>query len=1151
MQHERWAMTGHSMAQAAGAIGDNLYRTAGAYAITAALAAGAASSLAGDAAASSTKAAFGLALMIPFVVLAAVAGRIADRCAKHRVVLVARLVEIPIGIIGGLGVVLASPTLLLVAMSLLGIQSALSGPSRYALIPELVAHEQLAVANGRFQAVTSAAILAGTGLAMVADPNVLHGTWLAPLAGGWAVLSVGMAVAVAGIVGALMIPAQPARGSGSLLAGTWRFWSPLAALRKRDDQASLWGTAMTQSGFWMVGAVVQIALSGIAVHQFQLGELGNAGLAVALGVGVMAGALLVPKLHQRSHPHALPIIGMLLTSSALLLGISSGSLSGLVVGLLLAGIGGACWVVPCTIRLQEAAPIARRGEVIAAANLLNCVGIVVALAVLLAVSAAGWLGSSQQIQLTAWLSLSITLVLAYRQRMALLAWLLGRLIRLVYRLRITGLEHLPREGGCVVVANHVSLADGPVLFAALPRPIKALVYGPWTRAIGIGPVLRAMGAIPIDSERGARALTEALAAATEAAANGEVVVIFAEGKLSRSGALHRFQRGIERVARRAEVPIVPCWIGDLHGAVVSRAKHRRRPTIGHPIALRFGAPLPPTTSAAEVRDHVTALSFADATARAERNTLTLGRATLRRAKRHPFRTAVVDAGGSLNRLMLAAIARCLATKLNLPRDEQRVGVLLPPGRGGALVNLALALQGRTAVNLNHTVGADGLETMVRLAGLKRVITAKLYRRRIDIEAIGDTEIVDLEDVLPAIPKWRILLSAAVTWLSPSRWLDHATPDDIACLVFSSGTTGDPKGVQLSHRQLLANMNACVAHLQLTPDHETLLNALPLFHSFGLCTGTWLGLTSGFTVAGHPDPTDAAGLGKLCQATAADFMISTPTFARAYLRRLEPEAMASLRLAVVGAEKCPADLRVAFLERFGCQLLEGYGCTELAPVASVNVPDTDLAPHKETGTREGSVGRALPGIEIITIDPDSHEVLPRGETGLLVVRSPGRMAGYLGRDDLTEAAFVHDGYNTGDVGYLDEDGFIFITGRLARFAKIGGEMVPLERVQETLLDGLAADREAAGIDLDSQTASLAIAAVPDQRRGERLVVLHTGLTHDAATIVGWAEPLPALFRPRGGDVHQVDALPTTGTGKLDLRALNALARAVANGDAVPT
>lgn len=525
--------------------------------------------------------------------------------------------------------------------------------------------------------------------------------------------------------------------------------------------------------------------------------------------------------------------------------------------------------------------------------------------------------------------------------------------------------------------------------------------------------------------------------------------------------------------------------------------------------------------------------FDEAQARTAADRRSIGAEFLRQVRRGPRRVAVRDFRGQMSRLRLAAVALTLIPLLELDTDEERVGVVLPAGQGGALVNLALALDGRSSVNLNHTTGAAQLERMCQLAGIRTVLTSRLYLERIGEPALPG-RLVLAEDLIPRLDKKRVLFNMLRVLLLPPARLDKGRPDQVFTIIFSSGTTGDPKGVQITHRQLLYNCDAVVAHLELFPDRDVVVSPLPLFHSFGLIPGLWMGLLSGLPVAGQADPRDGKLLGELIQAAGGTILISTPTFARGYMRRVGAEQLTTLRLAVVGAERCPAELKQSFREAFGTELLEGYGCTELSPAAAVNTPQAN---------RDGTVGRPLPGIEVLTMDPETRELLPPGQEGLLVVRSPGRMLGYLNRPDLTEAAFVHGGYDTGDMGHVDADGFVTITGRLARFAKIGGEMVPLDNVEAALQAAL----EAA---YPGDAGQVAVAAVASERRGERLVVLHTSLPCSPEELLAAVDSLPALFKPRAADFYAVEAIPELGTGKRDLGAVKRLAVALAHDEAKP-
>jgi acyl-[acyl-carrier-protein]-phospholipid O-acyltransferase/long-chain-fatty-acid--[acyl-carrier-protein] ligase len=359
-----------------------------------------------------------------------------------------------------------------------------------------------------------------------------------------------------------------------------------------------------------------------------------------------------------------------------------------------------------------------------------------------------------------------------------------------------------------------------------------------------------------------------------------------------------------------------------------------------------------------------------------------------------------------------------------------------------------------------------------------------------------------------------------------------TPDSLATVIFSSGSTGVPKGIMLSHYNIVSNVDAVLEVFDLG-SADRIIGILPFFHSFGFMGTIWLPLLAGCGVVYHPVPTDAKGIGELVHKYKGTFLLSTPTFCGTYLRKCTREQFASLRFVVVGAEKLRDPLRKEFRETFGIELLEGYGCTELSPVVAINTPDVQDGREFQVGNRPGTVGLPIPGVAARVVDPDSGAVLPAGEAGMLEITGPNRMLGYLKQPQKTAEAF-HDGwYVTGDIASIDEDGFIKITDRLARFSKIGGEMVPHVKIEEV-------------VSALTGNAACAVTGIPDERKGERLALLYTAQGVAPAEL--WRRlsetDLPKLWIPKQTDMHPVEALPLLGTGKVDLRAVRALAAELA-------
>jgi len=1075
----------------------------------------------------------GLAFMLPFLLMAPLAGSLGDRWAKHRLIRWLRVADVPICLLGGWAMAVAfaggGVVPIIATLVCLGVVSAFFAPVKLAVIPELVEERRLASANSALAAATLVAIIAGQCLAMALDPGRYsdgHRT-SGPLL---MLLVICTGLCALGVIGAWRVPVLPAAAPRTPLAMPWAVVGQLRALGRVPG---LWAPALGLAGFWSLAIAASINLTPLLDRVYHLDLIGIGVLQITLTIGIVAGSLVAPLLMHARFTAGAPVTGALIAGLALAMAGWHAGHGGGVVGfailLFVTGFGAGLWEIPLTVLVQSRTPGGERNQLMSAVNVLGVLGMVLTTGVLLALPFVGVpLTHAPDLFVAIGLVTVVLATLAGAHWFNLSAsWVLATLLRLAYRVRTSGAERFPMTGGCLVVCNHLSYVDGLILGAALPRPARFLVYRSYVQMPVVGAFLRAYGVIPVASEDRRRALIAAIEAAIATAKAGGVVAIFPEGKLTRSGHMDSFQRGMERIARGAGVPVVPAHLHGLWGTITSRARQRSWPRPRRPVGLRVGAPLPSDVDAATARSEVMSLAYEAAQDQTDRDPRSLGRVFLAAVRRHPRRLAIRDAQGTLTYVKLAGIAWRLLPLLELAADEERVGVLLPPGRAGTIVNVALALAGRTAVNLNHTAGAAQVERMCQIAGVRTVITASLYLRRIGDPVVPGRRVL-VEELLPRLKPLHVLLAMAKLLALPLGLIDRTPADRAAAIIFSSGSTGDPKGVLLTHRQILANCRAVADALHLDGDRDVLLSPLPLFHSFGLVPGLWLGLALGLPVAAHPDPTDGKMLGELAVAAGATFLISTPTFVRGWMRRIEPAQFKTLRLAVVGAERCPVDLKEAFKERYGADLLEGYGCTELGPVVACNLPTVVNDGVTEVHSRDGSVGRPLPGIHVVAIDPATHAVLPAGGEGLLVVRSPARMAGYFGRDDLSAQAFRNGGYNTGDIGRVDADGFVHITGRLARFAKIAGEMVPLDNIEKALQV------------LCGERCEVAVASVPDPARGERLVVLHTGWPDSPDDLLKALDGQPALWRPKARDVHQVADLPKLGTGKRDLAGLKKLA-----------
>jgi acyl-[acyl-carrier-protein]-phospholipid O-acyltransferase/long-chain-fatty-acid--[acyl-carrier-protein] ligase len=724
-------------------------------------------------------------------------------------------------------------------------------------------------------------------------------------------------------------------------------------------------------------------------------------------------------------------------------------------------------------------------------------------------------------------------------------WIAWVAARLVYRFRAVGREHVPASGPVLLLSNHVSYVDWLVIMAATPRPVRFVIASDFLRKPWIGWLLRLARVIAIERGAGPKSVLHALAEIKKALANGDVVCLFPEGYPTRNGTMLPFHRGFEKVIENAEVPVVPVCLDQLWGSIFSYKGGRmfwKWPKWGWcPVTVSFGLPQPSTITAPQVRQVIEEMSAERAKERAK-VILPLHRRFVRSAARHPFRTCLIDTTSAqprtFSRGKVFAGAVCLARWLRpVLSDAPMVGVWLPQSVGGVVANIALSLLRKTAVNLNYTAGAENIRSAARQCGLRHVLTSKRFIHRVPLELGPGLQAIYLEDALAAVTDGQRLRAYLAAIALPGWFLDRMlglrshSPDELATVIFSSGSTGEPKGVMLTHRNIAANVNAFVDHVDFS-HHDRVLGILPLFHSFGYTVTLWGALTAEATTAYHPDPRAAKEIGELSRKYGSTLMAATATFLRLYLRRCQPDDFKTMRLLVCGAEKLPTALIDEFKGKFGVEPLEGYGCTELSPVVSVNVPDVTVNGVTQVGKKIGTIGHPLPGIAARIVDTETSAPLGIDSEGLLLVTGPNVMLGYLGREDLTRAK-VRDGwYDTGDVGKIDADGFITLTGRLQRIAKIAGEMIPLELLEEEMHKALGtADRV------------FAVTAVPDKKRGERIVVLyvhHDGLhlpTHFKRLT---ERGLPNLWIPDERDCFQIPELPMLGSGKLDLKRLNEMA-----------
>jgi acyl-[acyl-carrier-protein]-phospholipid O-acyltransferase/long-chain-fatty-acid--[acyl-carrier-protein] ligase len=1077
-------------------------------------------------------------LVIPFVLFAPLVGWLADRFPKQKILSIALLFQVVVMGLIILAVQLESLPFAIVGFALLAMQASLFSPAKYGIVKELVGSERLGVAMGWLEMLTVAAILLGG------------------FGGGWAIDHLGSKWEAAS-------QATLWLGAGSLIA-----WFVFLGVRQTEVQSVepfqksiLWRHVTQLRELWL-SRPLRLSALGVAYFYsfggllyltlFQLGRemraggsgAGDAGVMLALlGFGVGLGSLAAAGFCRRRIELGLVPVGALgISLTLLVLGICGGDLEARVAGLIILGVFAGLFTVPLNAFLQDRAGENQRGRVTAATNLLTNLAGLVGVGIYFLLADFLNLSAHHQFLVLFLPTFAVALYIVWLLPESLLRLWLLIVSRCFYRVRAMGLENLPSKGGVLLVCNHVSYVDAIVLQLACPRPIRFVAYEALHHQWWLGWALRILGVIPISS----RHAKDAVRSVAQRLKQGEVVCIFPEGQLTRTGVLMGLRKGFELMARQGEAPVVPVFLDALWGSIFSFSENRyflKLPRqLPYPVSVDFGKPIAPDVATRmTVWKALLDLGEEAFEARPELQGH-LGYASIQALSRQPWKNLVVDRfphRRPLSRGMVLALAIALARRWRHSIKGRRVGVVLPPGIGGVVVNVALSIADKIPVNLNFTAGRAAVESCLRRAGIETIVSAGALRDRFT-EFPWPSDTLDVAEELRACGKPSIIGWLAVIWLLPSRALAQVvgTPcqgdRQEAILFFTSGSSGDPKGVPLTHRNVLGNV-AQIAGTGIMHHGDVMMACLPLFHSFGYTVTLWYAVLHGVRIVALPSPLEAKKIGEAVRDERVTILIGTPTFLRSYIRKVDAEQFRSLRFVIAGAEKLPSDVLAAFKEKFGMPIYEGYGLTETTPVVAVNREDPPLptpTAELQLGHRPGSVGRLLPGITVRIGDPDTGQDRELTETGMLYLRGANIFNGYLADEERTREVLCEGWFRTGDLGRFDGDAFLFIEGRLSRFSKIGGEMVPHGTVEQKIIEALGLQ--------SAETQPLVVTGVPDETKGEALVLLTTvDVSPEQLREKLTAAGLPNLWIPR--TIRRVEKIPTLSTGKLDLKGCEKLAK----------
>jgi len=1113
------------LTQALGALNDNLFKNALVVLVLYSAAEGGAPMVA---------LAGGL-FILPYALFSSLAGQLSDRNDKSRLIRLTKLFEIGLMGLAAIGFLTGSVPALMAVLFGLGTQATFFGPLKYGILPDHLAEHELVRGNALIEAGTFLGILIGTiaGSALIA---LDHGAAL--------VSGAGLAVAIAGAVAAFRVPPAPVADPN--LALDWNVWRETRALlRQAAGNQAVWFSIIGLSWFWAFGAIMLTEFPVIAKDTLAADSQTVTLLLTVFAVGIGAGSILAGRLLKgEASPRHVPYAALGLSLFALDFAWACGHAGTIpdvatllaapsgwrILGdLFLLAICGGVYSVPLFAILQESAEPSHRSRMIAANNVMNAAFMVVGSIVVGALASTG-MPATWIIGLTAFANLCFALLicslLPHEMMRAALRWYFETL----HGVEISGLENYKQAGPRrVVVINHLSFLDGCFVACYLPGNVTFAVNTQMTQMWWARMFLAFVKIFPVDPGN-----PYTIKAMIRTVRDGVPLGIFPEGRLTKTGGLMKIYEGAGAVADRADAMVVPIRIDGLQFSHLSRMKGKVRlkwfPKLTMTILPAVSLTVDPAIRGRQRRQIVgTALQdLMVGTAFATHNTgRTLFSALLDAKSRFGARLPIAEDIDrkplSYGKLVLGAavLGRKLAA---LTTPGEKIGVLLPNSNGALVTFLALQAQERVPAMLNFSAGADGMISACAAAKVKTVLCARKFVERGKLDKIMErlaehVKIVWMEDIRESIgtlDKLRGLVSAKFARSLPGC---HTDPDDPAIVLFTSGSEGTPKGVVLSHRNILANCGQLASVIDFNPS-DRVLNAMPMFHSFGLTGGTILPLLYGVRTFYYPSPLHFKIVPELIYDTDATIIFGTDTFLTGWARFAHPYDFYAVRYAFAGAEKVRDETRRLFSERFGVRVLEGYGATETAPALAINT-----AMHN----RWGSVGRLLPGIEW------RLEPVPGVEIGgRLHVRGPNVMLGYY-RASAPGVLEAPEGgwYDTGDIVRIDEGGFIFIQGRAKRFAKIAGEMVSMT----------AAEMLAAQLWPDF---AHAVVALPDPRKGEQLMLVTTNPAAETSALLAFARErgVAELMVPRL--ICHADAIPMLGTGKTDYPSVQHLAEASGRG-----
>ena len=1103
-------------------------------------------------------------IIIPFLLLFTLSGYLSDKYDKKSILVYGAISSFCLSVLMIFAYLSGSFYFAMFILVLLAVQSAIYSPAKFGIILDIYGKKNLAKGNAALQSISIIAILFAIGITSFIFESFYISNNLELLSSKEQLLSSTLSLTY------YVLPIAFLEMIVSLL-----ILRKIKTSHKRNDSLTLnkndflkgklfskniksifsnkiiFLSVIGLSVFWGISQGLMAVFPSYAKQYLEVTDVFVInGVIACSGIGIAIGAFIYSKLSK--HYIEVGTIPLAAFGMALMVYISTIVQTPFLLALsfLFFGIFGGLFVVPLNALIQFNANKKTLGTILAGNNWFHSLFMFAMLSLTTIVSF-----YSLDPLSTIYLILLITTFGAFftviKLPQSMILVFLKLIVGLKYKLEVNDVKNIPSSGGVLLLGNHVSWIDWAVILMSVPRDVKFVmeksIYNKWY----LKWLLKMFNAIPISGTSSKSTIKEVARQLDE----GNVVVLFPEGNITRNGHLGEFKRGFELILRQthSDVRVVSFYIRGLWESMFSRANNKLKKSYRtNTVTVSFSKVMKKeNANITRVKQEIIALSTSSWKEHIK-NLGTLSQTIFDKLKEVSNEMIIADSTGlelSGNRFLTASIL--FKNQLKKKVKGQNLGLLLPSSAAGAFINNSVLMMGKTAVNLNFTSSMQSIKEAINKAEIKTIITSSKFVEKLEAKGIEISSVFELVDVilLEDLKKEISKLSGLITLLSvkflPSFllkaiYLEKTNKDDTVVILFSSGSEGKPKGIELSSDNILGNSQQ-IANVLNVSDDDVFVGSLPTFHAFGIVVTTFLPLIEGIKCVCHPDPTDGLGLGKLIYKYKATILTGTSTFFRLYTKnsKVNPLMFESLRLTVAGAEKLRDDVRIDFKKKFGKDILEGFGTTETTPVTSCNLPDV-LTPEftVQKGNKIGTVGMALPGTLIKIVNPDTFDELEIGEEGMVLISGIQVMKGYLKDEKKTKEVLIkidnRTFYITGDKGKLDNDGFLTIVDRYSRFAKLGGEMISLTAIENMI---------SKVIELPEDTNTDYIAtSIEDEKKGEKIILLISNVNEEFVSSL--KEKIIASFDNNlmiPSLIKIVEEVPKLGTGKKDFKAAKLLAK----------